>query len=294
MGVISEDYINFKNSSFLFSRIKRRLKNLTVVGLIDENNFPEYVADILNMLGIAVFKEEEAILTVKNKKACLPDDFKLLYAAYKCTPDKPSINKRHYQNRSVFEYDITSEIYCSGQNCNIECDYDDRVIEKLTLRQFVNEGTLETIFTRPTLLKLSPNVKSKYAEDCLNLHSTSTDEITIDNGFIYTNFDDDAKIYIKYYALPLDDEGLPMIPDIIEVEKAIEAYIIYHIFLDAWLTDDIPNALHKMQYLEKEYDEAMGNARYISKLPSFSKMVNQIKTKKGINMVAFFSQIQNR
>ena len=84
MGLITSDYIPFKSTEHLFGRIKRRLKGFGIVGLIDENSFPEMVATILNLLGISVFEEKEVLLPIKNKESCMPKDFKFLHAAYKC------------------------------------------------------------------------------------------------------------------------------------------------------------------------------------------------------------------
>lgn len=289
MGVISEDYIKFKNTSQLFSKIKRRLKNYDIVGLIDENNFPEYVSEVLKELGVSALKEEEVILRIKNRKACLPKDFEQLYAAYKCTSEKKT-DQRHLQNISVFEYDITTEVFGRKNGCDIKCECDEDIIERVVLKQFVNDRYISSCYVNPILLRLSPNVRGKCSEDCLNLISSSQYEITIDNDTIYTNFDDDA-ILFKYFAFPLDDDGLPMIPDIIEIEQAIESYILLQIFMDFYLVDDIPNAAQKMQLLQIEHDKAMAKARFIGKLPTFSKLVNAIKDKKGINLVSFFSQI---
>lgn len=292
MSSFSEDVLSFKDSSLLFSRIKRRLKSFGILGLLDDNNFPEYVSNILEMLGISVYKEEDAIIKIENRSACLPKDFKQLYAAYKCNT-VPDLSQRHLQNVSVFEYDITTQIYGKSNGCEIECDCDDKILEKVVLKQFVNDRYITNEYTRPTLLRLSPNVKGKYSDDCLNIYSSSDDEIGIKDGTIYTNFDTGV-ILLRYYAFPIDENGLPMIPDIYEVEQLIEAYILWQIFLDFWLVDDVPNALQKMQYLEQQYNIKLGEAKYILKLPKFSKLYNYIKNKKAINLLNYFSQIDKK
>lgn len=293
MGVITEEFLNFKNASPLFSKIKRKLKSFGAVGLIDENNFPEYVSDVLNILGVSSFKESEAILKVKDKKVCLPKDFKELYAAYKCTDNNSNVDQRYLQNVSVFEYDITTEIFEKGGKCDIKCDYDKNLVERVTLKQFVNDRYITKCYSNPILLKLSPNVKPKCSEDCLNLISTSTYEISINDNTIFTNFEDGA-ILLQYFAFPLDDEGLPQIPDIIEIEKAVENYILWQIFQDFYLTDDIPNAAQKMQYLEMQYNRSLAEAKYILKLPRFSQLVNYTRRARSVNDVSFFSQMDRK
>ena len=290
MGVITGANItNFKSTSILFSKIKREFKSFASVNLIDDLDFPTYVAEVLNMLGIAAFKEEEVIITVKKRKALLPKDFKQLYAAYKCTPFNDIKNHTHLQNTSIIENNITSEIIKKSNKFNIECEYTDDIIERVTIKQYVNDSYINTYYKKPILLRLSPNVKSLCSDDCLNLLHSANDEISINNGLIHTNFDD-GDILLKYYAFPIDEEGLPMIPDIIQVEKACEWYIKHQLLLNFWLVDDLTNAVNKWQKAEQEYENWMAEARYILKLPAFSTLINSIKTKRSINGISFFSQ----
>lgn len=284
---------NFKSASLLFSKIKREFRSFSDANLIDDADFPMYVAEILNKLGIGTFKEEEALITVKNKKACLPKDFKQLYAAYKCGGCTVSSNNKHLQQRYIIENDITCEVLQRKEDCEIHCDCPDKIIERVTIKQYVNENQIYRDYTDIRPLKLSPNVKPLYAEDCINLMQTCSDEISITSGYIYTNFSD-GDIYLKYYAFPLDDEGIPMIPNIMEIEKAIEWWIKYQLMLNFWLVDDLQNAQGKWQKAEQEYEKWMAEARYILKLPSFSQMVNTIRNKKSINAVSIFSQMDRR
>ncbi len=292
MGLITSDYIPFKSAEHLFGRIKRRLKGFGIVGLIDENGFPEMVATVLNLLGISVFEEKEVLLPIKNKEACMPKDFKFLHAAYKCQNTNNTSSSKIHQGTEVITTDITREIFERNDACNIVCDYNHKILERVTLSYYVNDVQKQLNFKDPTLLVVSPNVRSKCAENCLNVNQSGVDEITFDKGRIYTNLQDDDMILFKYYALPLDSKGLPQIPDIQEIENAIEYYILWQLFMDMWLTDDIQNAAQKMQYLELKYNEYMASARYYLKLPEFSRLINNVRNKKGINYVMFFSQMQ--
>ncbi len=78
--------INFKSSSFLFSKVKRDLHTFADANLIDEGEFHQYVKDVLRTFGISVYKEDEAVIAVRDFQGKLPDNFSVLYAAYKCTP----------------------------------------------------------------------------------------------------------------------------------------------------------------------------------------------------------------
>lgn len=75
---------NFKTTEQLFSRILEDFGSFTQAQLIDEGMFYKDVKYILTLLGIMWFREAETVLEVKNYRACLPADFKLLDAAYSC------------------------------------------------------------------------------------------------------------------------------------------------------------------------------------------------------------------
>lgn len=292
MGVITGASQNkFKTAGFIFSKVKRDLKSFGAANLLDEDEFPKYVADVLRELGMSAYKEEDAILTVKRGKALLPKDFMQLHAAYKCCGSNATRGGRHFQNKNIFENDITCEVLGRKNNCKIHCECPDKIIERVTIKQYVNENECnEQTYNKISLLKLSPNVREKCSDDCLNHISSSADEISITNGAFLTNFDD-GDIYLKYYAFPQDDDGMPMIPDIVFVEKAVENYIKWQILLNFWAVSDVPDMLQKVQYFEAAYNKAIATAHYNNKLPAFSTLVNDIRTRRGINKTAIFSQI---
>ena len=53
---------------------------------------------------------------------------------------------------------------------------------------------------------------------------TRTDTYSINNNLIYTSFEEGC-VEMMYKAVRVDDDGLPMIPDDIKYEKAIENYV---------------------------------------------------------------------
>ena len=208
---------------------------------------------------------------------------------------------KEVQNEDLFEHDITCEIVKRSAACTMEFDcggQGDKIIQKIRIKRYVNDTAHSDYeYHHPRLLKLSPNVKSKCVEDCVNFsyhhHCHRHDEITITNGTILTNFND-GHIYMQYYAFPYDEDGLPMIPDVLEVEKAVEWYIKSQILLNFWFADDVANVQTKWQKAEVEAEKWMAEARYIGRLPSFSGMVNSIRNKRGLNKVHFFSQMDNK
>lgn len=292
MATITPDNPNkFKNGDIIFSKVNRFLHSYKDANLIDEGEFPTYVKEVLRELGIGVYKEQDAILKVKNYKAKLPLGFSVLYAAYKCTPSFNVKDTIHPQSTvSVFN-DVTWELVEGGHDgCIIDCCKQDGIIEKITVRQNVEEKTLTANFVNPVLLRLSPNVKkSKCTDDCENLLASSPFEISIDDGFLITNFNEDS-VYIKYYEFPTDEDGMPMIPDIEEVEKTIEWYIIYQLLLRWHVNKEVSDIERTLALAENKYKEFMGKSKYYLKLPSFSNMVNNIRRQRSTNLLMLIAQ----
>lgn len=291
MGLITGSNITqHKSAEFLYSKIKREFKSFDSSNLIDDADFPEYTAEVLKSLGVGTYIEERVVLNVKNYRVKLPNDFKQIYAAYRCNDCSIEHGGRHLQNKFILENDITCEVLGRKTGCEVNCECPDKIIERVTVKQYVNDQCYNYNYSNPRLLKLSPNVKQHCAEDCLNLLVSCPDEITINNGYINTNFPEGA-ILLQYYAFPTDEDGSVMIPDVIQIEKAIEAYIKWQLFMNFWITGDVSDSVQKMQYLQNEYEKAFAEAKYILKMPSFNGLVNSIRNQRGINKLSYFSQI---
>ena len=112
MGTITGSGLNsFKSANFLYSKIKREFRSFVSVNLLDDADFPQYTADVLNELGNIAYKEAVALIEIQNGRGELPEDFKRLYAAYSAKCNSSSfIQNKLIQNTQVFENDITEEI----------------------------------------------------------------------------------------------------------------------------------------------------------------------------------------
>lgn len=283
--------IQFKDPSIITGKVKRFLSSYASGNLIDEGEFSVYIKEMLADLGIGVYRENDAIIKVKNYKAALPKGFSVLYAAYKCSPYFDAKDTVHPQNTvSVFN-DITWEVLEGRDKCEIDCCAEKGIIEKITVRQYVQEKVLSGTLTNPVLLRLSPNVKkSKCTDDCENLLASSPYEITIDNNFITTNFNDDF-IYLKYYEIPLNEDGLPLVPGIEQVEKAIEWYIIYQLMLKWFMNGEVPDIQNRMQFAQQQFNLHYAEAKHTIKLPSFSNMINILRRQRSTNLLMLMKQI---
>lgn len=299
MGLITGSNTNsFKSVEYIYSNIKRDLKAFSVANLIDEDEFPRWTTDVLKALGVSVFKETDAFLTIKNKKACLPKDFMYLYAAYKCkkSSDNCEEPKRHYQGKIIYENDVTIDLIGRPADCYIGCEFDEKVLKRVTVKQYIrdNEYNFKS-YDEPQLLRLSPSSRGKCVDDCPNSSCGSIDEISINDNCILTNFSD-GSIYMLYYSFPFDENGYPMIPDDPSgaIEKSIEYYIKFQILLNLYWSPNVDNLERKWGNAKQLYNEEMGRARFESKLPSFSTLTEYIRKKRIYNAVTFFSQIDTK
>lgn len=296
MGIISGASANkFKSSVYIYSKVKRFLKSFDSVNLIDEGEFNTYTKEVLRRLGVGIYKEAKAVVPIKNFKAELPDDFTMLYSAYKCSLFTDDIKKEvHKQPGFAYTIDITDEII-DKNGCEIECcESNSRILEKININTTVTiDGTTERgriSFGNIIALRLSPNVNRDFCVDeCENLSSSSILEITINDGYLYTNFDNDH-VYMKYYAFPVDEDGNIEIPDIETIEKAIEWYIIYQLMLTFWFNSDVQDIQQKFQKAEIEYEKAFAEAKYEMKLPAFSELINAIRNQRSQNKLVYFTR----
>jgi hypothetical protein len=290
MGNITAASLNtFKSAEFIYARIKREFKSFDAVNTLDDTEFPSYTADILSDLGQAALKEEVAVICVKDGKAKLPNGFKRLHSAYKCHNRSTTHSTRQLQIDSVFEYDLATTCYTEN-NCEMVCEGDNKVT-KLTIRPYVNEDVQFT-YNSISPLRLTPNAKKYCVDNCENIFQTCSDEITINNGYIFTNFND-GDIFMQYYAMVVDENNIPMIPDVRAVEKAVEWYIKWRLLLNFWLVDDVANVQNKWSKAEQLYNSAFAEAKYINKLPAFSTMLNSLRNTRNISKTAFFSRNHN-
>lgn len=277
MSVINPgNNLEFKSADSLFARVKKRLTSFDNAGVLDEGDWYWYIKEVIDNLGVAVYDEKEAIVVIKNFKGPLPEDFSFLYAAYKCTPDVlDSKNRLFPQTGFVFYIDETHEPYRKCANCySAKRDFIDG--EKITIRTYIEGQPMLLNFNNPVLLQLSGNAKGICDQKCKNLYTKSAWEITLDKSTMYTNFDNDS-VYMKYYAMALDESGLPMIPNNSIIERAIEDYIVFRVFDGFFLNGSVPDIERRYGIVKQASEESMKAALYYCKLPTFQNMINKIR-----------------
>lgn len=284
--------INFKSSEIVFAKVKRFLKSFDFAGLIDEGEFPTYTKEVLNKLGIGVYKEHRAILTVKNGKACLPANFKFFQSGYKCEVDqyawRDKQDSAHLQSSLSFERDVTQDFFLDYDNCAISCYRNGRsIIESINVKT-TTYTKADVTFNRMIPLSVSKHIdRELLASEEVYLKDGGYYEISFDNNNVYTNFKEGI-IYVEYFGLPMTDGDLEY-PDIEWVEKAIEWYIIYQILLSFMFNSSVPDVVNKVAKAEQEYNNAFIEAKYYLKMPSFQTSIGMIRRTRRTNKLNFFT-----
>src|SRR5688572_32813394 len=118
MGIINaENTLQCKSSEQLFARVKKKLSSFDALGLIDDGDFYDYVICVVKELGLAVLKECEAVIHVKDRKVRLPNNFYMFHAAFKCTPDFDSVPSINEQKPLIYYTDTEVSQECPNKCC---------------------------------------------------------------------------------------------------------------------------------------------------------------------------------
>lgn len=277
---MQEEYIT---SEELFNSIKEDFYSFDNANLIDEGQFYRHVVYILGILGNAWYEEVDDIFSIEGYKLKLPSNFYMLDQVYRCFPQNSSGTQPDgivLKARSFDKYPQDCEVPCNAcpvpTNCILNT-HEQLVVQRNNIignRTYSNFGLL-SIGNKKT--------KGKCTGNCANLFSDNPDSITIEGNTLFTNFRE-GNIYIRYYAFPLDEKGLPMIPNDERIMKCIEYYIKSKIIENMWVNGDADVA-SKVSFYDAKYKEALSDAQYITKLSSFSTMLNQIKlVRKRLNV----------
>lgn len=276
----------------IFSRIEDELSSFSSNGLLDSDKFYPRVRYFIENLGIGSYSQEEAVIVVKDYKVELPRDFYLLDSAWLC-------DRCNTFSQSAFqgEFQIYTKKTCSEVSVN-GCQYDsyfglktsdcpETILDKVTIEQWIQSGdpTSNSISWRnPVLLSLG-NTTSKFCTKvCANVFSSCPDNISIkkqgDCYYLYSNLKE-ATIYLRYWAYPLDDNNLPMVPDNPIYENALFYDLQLYLFKQKWYNNEITNVENKIKSLTADREDAWGKALAYSKMPSFQTMIKYINRQRN-------------
>jgi hypothetical protein len=117
-----------------------------------------------------------------------------------------------------------------------------------------------------------PYFKNLHCSDsqCLNCVTChEEDKYQLSNNFIFTSFEE-GTVEIAYYAIPIDDNGFPLIPDDESTKSAIEWHIAMKLAYKEWMTDKLSR--DKYQYIEQQRNWYVAKAMNSNRVPDIHQM----------------------
>lgn len=205
----------------IIAQIRSDLSKYDAAGLIDEISLTRDIIRGLKDLGPAVTELHELMVEIEDQEAILPENFCSLHMAVLCDPKgykvmsgskyvlSSQLNVERFERRNVWE---ECESCCQEQEEKV-------IVENVVL----DNSHVKYYYQNPQLLELvKPKNKSWYSSKCKNLGVKSDNKISVNKQTLTTNFKE-GSVYIEYYGLPLDEDGLIDIPD--TYSERIDTYL---------------------------------------------------------------------
>jgi hypothetical protein len=95
--------------------------------------------------------------------------------------------------------------------------------------------------------------------------SSSKDTYVIKYPFIITDAVENGKVRVYYHAFPVDEEGYPLVPDLIQHKDACLKYVHYKIVYAAFVADQ--TSIQKYEYVKQEWLTAKNSAISFAAMP---------------------------
>jgi hypothetical protein len=107
----------------------------------------------------------------------------------------------------------------------------------------------------PKPVRIYHGSKALCTEECTGLYAPGPDIIQIhDNRTLSASFETGC-IYVRYFSRPSDDDGIPKVPEILEVEEYIKSYLKFKFFEMLWhsqLDESAAQIERKFQYYKQD------------------------------------------
>lgn len=268
-SIIEMKSMNLKSSDELIARVESSLKSFKAAGLLDSGDFYRWIKEILMKLNIPAFNRVHTILEVNNYKATSPNDMQTIIDLYRYDSYDSSSRYNTYEQpafvSTYFKLNDVEDDCCKEEDCICQTsDY-----KLLHRRTFLNVPK-EEYYCNAREIYLT-NYKQIGCDVNSPSRKLAKDQATYSNSTFHLNFDS-GYIYVRYNSFELDEDGLPMIPDVVQIEDVIEKYIIYKFLLEQYYNNNF-DAIQRFQLAKQLYDEAYGVALRYVKLPTFKSVM---------------------
>ena len=277
--------LNFISANSIIASVQEDLSSFDANNQLDPGRWYPWIKKVVSDLGIGCFEYKHALVWIKNFKGKLECDFHILDSAFLvqddcCGGEAPPRGPIHYQGRSIIWDDTTTS--CANQEPDCAgCDFRTCSLDtfnEVTVREYV-QG-LPYTYRVPVFFPLHVNQrvsKGWCLPHSVCFGSPSQQEITINNGEIFTNFEEGI-ILLNYYAYPYDEDGIPKVPDNPKFKLAIEQYLKWKVLENLWVNNDDMGVEKKMGYFKNEFEQnSYPDAEYYAKLQSMSEHMDMAR-----------------
>ena len=119
----------------------------------------------------------------------------------------------------------------------------------------------------------------------LDVRATSDLTYTVNNNYIFTSFKE-GKVCMAYRAVPLDENGLPLIPDTQSVIEYLKWFCAEKIAFNLFLTDKYTET--KLSYFQANHQLWFRKARAEAKMPQSMDEWESLKNSRVKLLPRFF------
>ena len=283
----------------LFAKIEDQLNSYVANGILDVGRFYNEVKWFIQKLGIGAYDFDDAIIRVEDHKGEMPCDFHMLDSAWLCDHSQ-EMTYPIMQDKFVLYNKIECETISQNTSCSTSpvqplinngviiqstpCNNNnEQVLDKVTITEyFQGQSNVVAKFQTPILMTLRnrKSVNSVCEKDCKNLFARSPYEFQIlqqGDSYVFTSTLKKAIVLVRYYKYPMDENGLPLIPDNPVIQKALEFHLMHYFFYMAWLNSDDVNIERKIQDLEIKRNNFLVEAMNYTKMQSFQQAVQMAR-----------------
>jgi hypothetical protein len=264
----------FISADTVFNDVKQMLSTYDANGLLGEPDFFRWTRFCMNQLGTFSYKLKEVLIPIENYKAPKPEDFKLLKEVYICSVECEGSSSYRGYLTTPRVYTI-SDYYSTTcyDKCDVCYDGNEYVVKQVITKDYtIPERKISSRLPLAIDRRLTAD---QCSSDCINRHTQCEYTFNLTNDEIITSFQE-GWITFKYYALPTDEEGYPLILDEPLVEKAVEDYLIYKSFQKIYYNNEA-DVLQRMQYAEQQSNISMKEMILYSKTDSWRTLIDYAK-----------------
>lgn len=251
--------------------------------LIDEASIYRWAFLALKSFGTQIMYRKETVVSVDNFRADLPRDFGRLSLAAFCEEKSWRVtrgSRNHLMGSHIYKEKLIGGIEdsaCIKGDCAEEEPTGTCVIERIYFND--GEGEVQKYYTNPVYVKIGRNVlDGGCTSNCINKQiKDSPYSINIQGNKIQANFRT-GKIYIEYFALPQNDEGIPVIPETKYgyLQRYIEQHIKRKLLEEGMLSKDAPNQQTMYQVIVREEQDLFVEAQKEAFQLDFNTLFNTI------------------